>query len=176
MLGPMGDRFTTCRRLRHTATVLGAACAFVAGPAYAGGRATQTTQVVLNVSHSCKLSTNTLSFGLVTTNVNSVRATTTMTVNCTPGSIYTIGIDNGLSWNGTTRRMHNEQANGQVFYANYQLYRDPLYLLPWGNAVNNSVTGILLTGSQTVTVYGEAQLKNVRSSGYIDTVTVVLDF
>ncbi len=29
--------------------------------------------------------------------------------------------------------MHNDQANGQVFYADYQLYRDPLYLLPWGN-------------------------------------------
>ena len=172
----MGDRFATFGAMRPIAIALGAVLAFASAPAQANGRATKTTQVVLNVSHSCTLSTNTLNFGVVTTNVNTVRATTTMTLKCTPGTIYSVGIDNGQNWDGATRRMHNDQANGQRFYADYQLYRDPLYLLPWRNGLTTSVTGILLTGSQTLTVYGEAQVKNVKSSGYIDTVTVVLDF
>lgn len=173
----MRDRFAIFRALRLGAIVLGAPLALVSVPAHAGGRATKTTQVVLNVSYSCRLSTNTLNFGVVNTNVNSVRASTTMTINCTPGTVYKIGIDNGQNWDGVTRQMHNDQANGQRFYAKYQLYRDPLYLLPWGNGVTTSSTGVLgLSGAQTLTVYGEAQVKNVKSSGYIDTVTVVLDF
>lgn len=172
----MGHRLTLFSGLRLGAIVLGAPFALASVPAYAKGRATQTTQVVLNVSHSCNLSTNTLNFGLVTTNVNAVRATTTMALTCTPGTIYTVGIDNGQNFDGTTRQMHNNQANGQVFYAKYQLYRDPLYSIPWGNGLTNKATGVLLTGRQTLTVYGEAQLKNVKSTGYIDTVTVVLDF
>lgn len=173
----MGDRFAIFRGLRLGAIVLGAPLAFASAPVHASGRATQTTQVVLNVSHSCRLSTNTLNFGVVPSTANSARATTTMTLNCTPGTIYTIGIDNGQNWDGVTRQMHNNQANGQVFYAKYQLYRDPLYALPWGNGLLTSATGVLgPSGTQTLTVYGEAQVKNVKSSGYIDTVTVVLDF
>ena len=172
----MGDRFAIFRGLRLGAIVLGAPLAFASAPVHASGRATQTTQVVLNVSHSCRLSTNTLNFGVVNTNVNSVSASTTMTLNCTPGTIYSIGIDNGQNWDGATRQMHNDQANGKVFYAKYQLYRDPLHLLPWGTGAA-SYTGILgLSGIETLNVYGGAQVKNVRSSGYIDTVTVVLDF
>jgi spore coat protein U-like protein len=175
--GLMGDRFVNCSCLRSGAALLGAILWLAPTPVQAGGRATQTTQVVLNVSHSCRLSTNTLNFGVVNTNAKTVRASTTMTLNCTPGTIYTIGIDNGQKWDGTTRRMHNDQAEGQVFYADYALYRDPLYALPWGSGVSGSYAGTLgPSGSQTLTVYGEAQLKNVRSSGYIDTVTVVLDF
>lgn len=173
----MGDRFALLWGARWGAAVLGTVLALVSVPAHAGGRATQTTQVVLNVSHSCTLTTNTLNFGVVNTNVKTVRATTTMALKCTPGTIYSVGIDNGLNFDGLTRRMHNDQANGQVFYADYQLYRDPLYLLPWGNGLLNSVTGVLGPGgTQTLTVYGEAQLKNVKSTSYIDTVTVVLDF
>ncbi len=174
----MGDRLASLSRLRSGAIVLGTTVAFASAPAQAGGRTTQTTQVILNVSHSCNLTTNTLNFGLVTTNVKTVRASTTMTVKCTPGTIYTVGIDNGQNFDPATlsRRMHNDQANGMVFYAPYQLYRDALYALPWGTGLTGGATGVLLTGSQTLTVYGEAQLKNVKSSGYIDTVTVVLDF
>ena len=174
----MGDRFATFGALRPIAIALGATAALVSTPAQANGRTTQTMQAVLNVSHSCNLSTNTLNFGLVTTNVKTVRATTTMTLKCTPGTIYTVGIDNGQNFDvpSLSRQMHNDQANGQVFYAPYQLYRDPLYAVPWGTGLTGGVTGVLLTGTQTLTVYGEAQLKNVKSSGYIDTVTVVLDF
>jgi len=174
----MGDRLASFRGLRSGAIVLGTTLALVSAPAQAGGRATRTTQVVLNVSHSCNLTTNTLNFGLVTTNAKTVRASTTMTVKCTPGTAYTVGIDNGQNYDPTTlsRQMHNDQANGVVFYAPYQLYRDALYALPWGTGLTGGATGVLLTGSQTLTVYGEAQLKNVKSSGYIDTVTVVLDF
>jgi len=172
----MGDRLAKFCGPRIGAIALGAGLAVAAAPAHANGRATQTTQVVLNVSHSCNLATNTLNFGVVNTNLNSVRASTTMTLTCTPGTIYQIGIDNGQNFANGTRRMHNDQANGQVFYANYQLYRDPLYLVPWSTGLTGGVTGVLLTGTQTLTVYGEAQVKNVRSSGYIDTVTVVLDF
>lgn len=174
----MGDHYAIFCRPRLGAIVLGAFGACVSVPVHADGRATQTTQVVLSVSNSCRLSTNTLNFGMVTTNVNSVRASTTMTLNCTPGTIYSIGVDNGQNWNGTTRRMHNDDANGKKSYADYQLYRDPLYLLPWGNGLLTSYTGILgASGSRTLTIYGQVEPpKNLKPGGYIDTVTIVLDF
>ena len=161
---------------RHVAAFAAVAfCALGATAAQAQGRATSTVNVVLKVQHNCNLQTNTLNFGVVDGKTTSVTGSTTMRIVCTPGTVYTVGIDNGGHWDGTTRRMWSSQANGQVFYADYELYRDPLRQLRWGTGLFGA-TGVLLTGSQTLTVYGRAQLKNVRPAPYKDTVTVTLDF
>ena len=155
---------------------IGLAAGLASMPAEGGGRATQTTLVVVNVSHSCRLSTNMLNFGMAAPNANVVRATTELRVNCTPGASYAVGIDNGEQWDGSTRRMHNDQANGKRFYADYQLYRDPQYLLPWGTGSNAVLGSLPPSGSQTLTIYGQANIAKVKSGPYRDTVTVILDF
>ena len=171
----MGGIRTLSPTGRVAAIAAATACVLGSSPSAAQSRATSTVNVVLNVQHNCNLQTNTLNFGVVDSKTPSVTGSTTMRIVCTPGTVYTVGIDNGAHWNGTTRRMWSSQANGQVFYADYELYRDPLYALRWGTGLFG-VTGVLLTGSQTLTVYGRATLKNVRPAPYKDTVTVTLDF
>ncbi len=174
----MGGNSASSSASRIAAIILGGVVSTVAAPAYAQGRQTSNTvPVSLEVATNCRLSTNPLMFGNVTKNQKTVRATTTMSFSCTPGTVFTVAIDNGKYWDGTSRRMWGDQAQGQVWYASYALYRDPLYTLPWGSTLATSAVGIVgLTGKQTLTLYGEADLKNVRAAPYLDTVTVVLDF
>ena len=153
-------------------------CALSAAPAHAAGnRTTNTVEVYATVLSSCRLVTKPLVFGLATSREKTKRASVNVTFRCTPGTVYTVGIDNGLNWDGTTRRMWGGQAEGQVWYADYRLYRDPAYLLPWGMGPTERLAGVTgVLGLETVTIYGEASLKNVREAPYQDTVTVVVDF
>ena len=119
----------------------------------------------------------TFAFGSATAKDKTKSASTTMTFKCTPLTAYTVTIDNGKYFDGTTRRMFGGQAQGQVWYVDYQLYRDATHLLPWNSTLAGTAVGVVpLSGQQTLTLYGEAQLKNVRAAPYLDTVTVTLDF
>ena len=154
------------------------ACVGAGLPAHAQSRrTTNSVPVSLDIQSTCRLSTNPLMFGNVTSKDKTVRATTTLSFRCTPGTIFTVSIDNGKYWDGAKRRMYGGQAQGQVWYVPYALYRDPLYTLPWGSTLATSAAGVVgLTGNTSLTLYGEADLKNVRAAPYLDTVTVVLDF
>lgn len=147
-----------------------------AAPAFAGRKSTTTT-VQLEVKSTCKVQANDLDFGWPARNARTVVASTTMQITCTPGTLYRVGIDNGQHFNGSTRRMYAGQSNGRVWYADYQLYRDPLGLLPWTDTFLGSVFGILpASGVRTLNVYGVAQVRNLRPAEYRDTVTVYLEF
>ena len=148
----------------------------IASPVLAQNKTTHTMPVLLTVENSCRLITNPLDFGIPDPKAKSATTTTTITITCTPGIIYTVGIDNGQHWNGRTRRMHGgTTANGQVWYAEYQIYKDPLHLLPWGTGATAAL-GVLGLPSRTMTLYGVTQIKNLRPAPYRDTVIVQLDF
>ncbi|MCT2557860.1 spore coat U domain-containing protein [Tsuneonella sp. YG55] len=151
------------------------AIASTATPAQAQKRTTQTMPVVLTVEQACRLVTQPLDFGIPDPKAKAATSTTTITLTCTPGTVYSIGIDNGLYWDGSTRRMYGGSANGQVWYADYQLYHDALHLLPWGMGAT-AAAGVLGLPGKTYTVYGVTQIKNLRPAPYRDTVIVQLDF
>lgn len=164
-------------RFAIAAAAVCAASSLVSAPASAQGRATSTVPVSVNLLSLCRLATRPLQFGIVASRVTQVRATTTMQVECPVGTVYSIGIDNGLAFDGTVRRMRGNDSNGQVWFADYRLFRDPLYALPWGTTPATMVTGVvLLPGPVTHTLYGEARPRNLRPAPYIDTVTVTLYF
>jgi spore coat protein U-like protein len=163
--------------LRLAGVMLGTACAVCGAPAAAKSTASNTLKVDLVVGSTCNLTTNPLQFGTATSRDKTKTASTTMTFKCTPLTAYTVTIDNGKYFDGTTRRMFGGQAQGQVWYVDYQLYRDAAHLLPWNSSLAGTAVGVVpLSGQQTLTLYGEAQLKNVRAAPYLDTVTVTLDF
>ena len=165
------------RRCAFALVASAAIAAAGAAPAYAKSTATNTLPVKLVVGSNCGITTYTLGFGTATNGQKSARASTTMVLNCTPGTVYSVTIDNGRYYDGTTRRMWGGQANGQVWYADYQLYRDSTYVQPWGSTTATASTGTIpATGQKTLVLYGEAQLKNVRAAPYLDVVTVTLDF
>ena len=172
----MGCRVTFTSAIRWGAVVLGAGFGIAPVNAQASGRNSQTMQVALEVTHACRLSTNTLDFGVPLKNANTVSATTTMSVECTPGTLFSIAIDQGQNWDGLTRRMRNDEAPAKREYATYQIFRDPLHLLPWGTGLSSVVTTTPVTGNRTLVVYGLADVRKLKKGPYVDTVTVVLDF
>ena len=163
--------------MRILAGTIPVALVAAAGPAHAyANRSTGSLPVSLTVDNSCRLVTKPLVFGIVTGSPT-IRATTTLVAQCTAGTPYSVGIDNGKNWDGRTRRMYGGQAQGKVWYADYKLYRDAAYSALWSTAAGERKTGVIpASGSETMTIYGEAVAKNIRANAYIDTVTVVFDF
>lgn len=177
MLRRLGIEERLDTRFAIAAAIACAASSLASAPAWAQGRATSTIPVSVDLLSACSLATRPLQFGIVNRGVPTVRATTTMQVDCPVGTVYSIGIDNGLWWDVNTRRMHGNDSNGQVWYADYSLFRDPLYALPWGSTPSTMVNGlVLLPGPVTHTLYGQANPRNLRPAPYTDTVTVTLHF
>jgi spore coat protein U-like protein len=77
-----------------------------------------------------------------------VDATGGLGVTCTPGTAYTVGLNNGLTGTGpTARRM--ALGNQAVIHG---LYKDAARSQPWGNSGGDLVTGAGST--QNLPVYG----------------------
>lgn len=173
----MGATCLSCvRQLRVLATAAGAAAALCASPSIAREK-TATTEVLLRVQSTCQVQAGWLNFGFPPKGATTAVAATTVTVRCTPGVAYRVGIDEGLHFDGTSRRMYGGQAQGKVWYATYRIYRDAARLLPWGDSPLDSAFGTMpLTGTTVLPVFGTADLKNVRAAEYRDTVTVTLEF
>ena len=173
----MGATCLSCAvQLRVLVMATGAVAALCASPAGAREK-TATTEVLLRVASTCRVQADWLNFGFPPKGATTATASTTVTLRCTPGVAYRVGIDDGLHFDGTSRRMYGGQAQGKVWYATYRIYRDAARALPWGDTPANSVLGTMpLTGTTVLPVFGTADLKNVRASEYRDTVTVTLEF
>lgn len=131
--------------------------------------------VQLEVLNSCTLTAGgVMDFGTVTGNIAADRdATTDLTVNCNSGALYTIGLDDGLNHDGTSRVM----ASGSD-EVSYELYTTTTRDLVWEDLGETNVVGG--TGSnadQTVTVFGRVPaMQSVAAGNYADTVTATISF
>jgi spore coat protein U-like protein len=99
----------------------------------------------------CGISANNLNFGLYTG--VQLSATTTISVGCTGGTAYNVGLNAGAGAGAsiTTRKMTGPGATP----LNYQMFRDSGYSANWGNTAGSDTAGG--TGNntiQTLTVYG----------------------
>ncbi|UAJ10467.1 Csu type fimbrial protein [Glacieibacterium megasporae] len=101
--------------------------------------------------------------------------TSLVTVTCTPGTAYNVGLDNGANF-GTTRRMKSATA---AVYVPYNLYSDTLRATPWGNTVGtNTVSGTAAVTPTVLTVYGRVPggTTPVPTDTYLDLVTVTITY
>jgi spore coat protein U-like protein len=148
------------------------------------GTATANLTVQVAITASCTINTATLDFGsnAGTTLISSaINGATTVSVTCTNGSPYSIGMDNGANVSGSQRRM----ASGANFL-NYNLYTDAARLNAWTTAASNSTctttsSCFLGTGSgsaQSVNIYGTVpSVGTAPPTGvYTDTVTMTITF
>jgi spore coat protein U-like protein len=148
------------------------------------GTATANLTVQVTITASCTINTATLDFGsnAGTTLISSaINAATTVSVTCTNGSPYSIGMNNGANASGSQRRM----ASGANFL-NYNLYTDAARLNAWTTAASNSTctttnSCFLGTGSgsaQSVNIYGTVpSVGTAPPAGvYTDTVTMTITF
>ena len=156
-------------------------CAMAAARA---ATATGSLTVQITVTASCTISAATLNFGTLggtAVIASATNASANVSVTCTSGSPYSIGMDNGANASGSQRRM----KSGTNFL-NYNLYVDSGLTNAWTTASSSTTCSTanscyLGTGSgstQTVPVYG--RMPAVGSAPppgtYSDTVTMTITY
>lgn len=144
-------------------TLIGTATAFAAQMQTA-------FEVTSSVPDSCTVTAVELIFGAYDGSQND--QTSSITVTCTKGIPYQIGLDNGPNYSAPHRRLrHRTSAD----YLIYELYRDAARTARWGN---DNASSVQMTGNGTtqhINMYGRVpagQTGPIGSYSNITTVTV----
>jgi len=141
--------------LKNTQRALLAAGLIAATSSALATAVTTTFQVQATVNALCSVSAVNLAFGPVNPLATQTDATTTVTVNCTKNSPYTVGLDAGVTGGATIAQ--RKMANG-VDIMNYNLYTDAARSIVWGNSgvapTWVSGTGAGMQTAQVLNVYG----------------------
>jgi spore coat protein U domain-containing protein, fimbrial subunit CupE1/2/3/6 len=138
--------------------------------------ATANLDVTANVQGVCTIAPATLNFAnYEPSDAVADSATGTITVTCTQGSVFWIGLANGLDFAGGFRQM----ANG-ADRLRYELFRDAGFGVPWDNA-DPLVGPYTITAASAApidsTVYGRIPAaQNVPTGVYSDTVVMTVNF
>jgi spore coat protein U-like protein len=132
-----------------------------------------TFQVSTVIEDSCRVVATPMAFGAY---VGAVRTTTsTLTVTCTTGAFYNVGLSAGMGAGATvTSRRMTSGAN----LLGYGLFQDSGYTRNWGMAVGtDTVDGVGSARPQALTVYGRIPPGQAASAGsYADTITVTVTY
>jgi spore coat protein U-like protein len=129
--------------------------------------------ITATVVPSCTITANTLSFGAYTGTAAS--ATSTLSVKCSNGTPYNVGLDPGQASGATvtTRKMVKGSKT-----LNYSLFSDSGRTTNWGITVGTDTVAGTGTGlAQTLTVYGQVPGGQKPAAGsYADTVTATITY
>lgn len=134
--------------------------------------------VKLTVTSTCDISSvpaTDIDFNSNTSKATNVDSTGTLTVNCTSGTPYTIGLTEGSNDDNGTRRMVGQDSNNAGVFVPYQLYTNSSRSTPWNNDTN-VYGGTGTGGDQAVTVYARVASMNVAAGDYLDTVTATITY
>ncbi|WP_293378051.1 spore coat U domain-containing protein [Phenylobacterium sp. SCN 70-31] len=130
----------------------------------------------VDVAPSCTVSATLLDFGPVGLLSAPVSAQNTVSVRCTPGTPYSVGLGPGLNGSGPTARRLAKGAERVT----YGIYKDAAATQPWGEAAQGASAVWSGTGSgatQTYTGYGRAPAQTTPSPGeYVDTVVATITY
>ena len=145
-----------------------------------GGTATNSLGSQTTVSTACNVSGSTLAFGTAINPIGAVPVdgTSTLTIECTAATPYTVALSAGLNAGGATNFSARKMANG-AYTLGYQLYVDNGRSSVWGNGTSGSAvySGIGSGGVQNVTIYGRLpSLTGTVPGTYTDTVTVTVTY
>lgn len=138
---------------------------------------TQTFQVIATMVSDCTIiSAPNIDFGSVGVTSANTDTTSVLTVACTPGTTYTVGLDAGTGAGSTItdRRM----ASGGGGSLKYQLFRDTGRTQNWGvTAGTDTVGGTGTGGNNAYTIYARIPPQTAPAVGsYASTVTVTITY
>lgn len=155
---------------------LAAACVplLMAGQTASAATATTTFNVTATVTAACTVSATNLAFTPYDpTSGTDLDGTNSLTVNCTNGTTYDMGLDLGANDTGTQRRMTDSTD-----FLNYGLFQNSARTTSWGDTVGTDTVASTGTGvDQNFTVYGQIPAsQNVPASSYSDTINVTVTF
>ena len=155
----------------HKLTALGV-CLISAMGAHAASDAVN-LNVKVTINATCDIQTASptdVDFGSVLSSAIDVDNAGSLSVNCTNGTVYSIGLDEGQNFS-STRRM----IKGTDFVA-YNLYRDAGRTLPWGNIAGSVLSGTGSGAVQVIPVYGRIPSANSPSGDYADVVIATVTY
>jgi spore coat protein U-like protein len=157
--------------MAFVAMVLSVLGLLVGGGPAAAQTTTDTFQVRAEVQKACTVVANDLDFGIYSSTQQS-RASTSLSVQCTPLTPFAVEIGPGGSGQRNAREM-----TGPATLA-YALYKDSGYSEPTETTGSDFTGTIDLAGTaMTFPVYGEVAANQVVPAGsYLDTVTVTVTY
>ena len=138
--------------------------------------ATTSFQVQLTIEAQCLInSTSTLSFGTQGVLSANVDQTSTVQIQCTNTTPYTIGLDAGT---GTGATVATRKLTGGGATINYSLYSDAARTSVWGTTIGSNTVASTGTGaSQSFTVYGRIPAQTTPAPAtYTETITVTVTY
>ncbi|MCA0403672.1 MAG: spore coat U domain-containing protein [Proteobacteria bacterium] len=141
---------------------------------------TTTFAVTATVAAACTVTATPLAFGtFVPANATNLDQTNTISVTCTNGTTYAVGLNAGTSSGATvtTRKMTGTTSTSNLLP--YELYSNTGRTTNWGNTPGTD-TPAASTGTgavQTLTVYGRIPTNTTAvPDSYSDTITVTVTF
>jgi spore coat protein U-like protein len=138
--------------------------------------ATTTFAVTAVVQKDCIVSAGALGFGNYIG--AAVNASSTITVTCTSGTSYTVGLNAGLYTGGSvTNRQMGPVATPTAGGLNYSLLTGSYTGTNWGNTSGSWVSGSGNGAAQPLTVYGVLPAGQYAAPGnYTDTITATVTY
>jgi spore coat protein U-like protein len=140
----------------------------------AAATAITTYNVTATVQATCLISGNNLGFGTYTGSV--IAATTTVSVTCTNGTTYNVGLNPGTATGATVTTRSMIGPGGATH--SYALYQDSSHTTNWGQTVGTDTKSGTGNGSaQTLTIYGNLAAGQYPTPGsYTDTITATITY
>ncbi|HET6397138.1 MAG TPA: spore coat U domain-containing protein [Pseudoxanthomonas sp.] len=166
--------------MKQMKLALAAALALAATGNATAATDTTTFQVRITVTESCEFRTGGSDVNFpdkVRSSAGDVTATGALVVNCTTGTPYAIGLDQGTYGSSVTSRLM-KHATGTATIP-YSLYRDAAMTQNWGDAAGATQPGVGNGSDQTVQVYGRvlgSSNVNVPAGDYADTITATITY
>lgn len=150
-----------------------AACGLAQPAPSQAATATSAIAVTATVLSFCTIAALPLAFGNYSSAL--VVATTTVTVACTVGTTYDVGLDVGT---GTGATVALRKLTLLASTLNYALFREVGRTSNWGPTIGtNTVAGIGTGVAQVLTVYGDIPAGQLVTPGaYTDTVTATITY
>ena len=152
------------------------ACGLASTSVLFAASVTNTMPVKIVIQNACNVATTaptTLDFGTQGPLVANIDQTATITVTCTTGASYNVGLDGGGGGNINARRMINGTNN-----VGYQLYSNSGRTTVWGTTIGtDTLAGTGNGTAQTLTVYGRVPAQTTPPAAvYNDTVNVTVTY
>lgn len=132
-------------------------------------------QVQINIQSTCiVVSASDLNFGNAGVLSANIDSTSTISVQCTTTTPYTIGLNQGVNGGSVTTR----QMAGSGGLINYSIFRDAGRVQNWGTtAGTDTVAGVGNGAAQNYTVYGRVPPQTTPAPAlYTDTITVTVTY
>jgi spore coat protein U-like protein len=173
---PNHTRSTLIRRLTAAAAIAGLLGGAVVEHRVQAATATTSILVSATILQSCAITALPLAFGLYDpTSSTPHDGSTTVSVICTTGTPFNIGLNAG---GGSGATVASRKMTFGANLLNYTLYQDSNRTSLWGQTIGSDTVAGTATGLLTnFTVYGRIPAQQAAPTGiYTDTVTVTLTY